>query len=97
MSKVVLTVSYEINPEKRSEYLEFMKQVKEKAQSVSKCAYSLFELKGRKNWFSEVFTFNSEEEYDNFDEDSMEELVDKINDEFVKDGKVKSTQMIEIL
>jgi hypothetical protein len=100
MSKVILTVSYEILSEKREEYLEYMKEIKEYILKKNNCEYSLFEQIGRKNLFSEIYSFNSKEDYDNFDEvedEQMEVLLDKLNSEFIKDGKVKSTQMIEVL
>ncbi|HEY9188788.1 MAG TPA: hypothetical protein VIR55_12910 [Ignavibacteria bacterium] len=99
MSKIILTVNYEVIPEKREEFLETMKIMKEKILAMNICSYSLYEQMGRKNKFSEIFIFNSNEDYDKFDEreDELEELVDKVNSEFVKEGRINSTQIIEVL
>jgi len=99
MSKVILTVSYEIYAEKREGFLSLMKEIKEKVMSMNICTYSVYEQMGRKNKFSEVYIFNSAEDYDKFDEqeETLDSLVDKVNTEFVKEGKVSSTQVIEVL
>jgi hypothetical protein len=99
MSKVILTVSYEIHPEKRDDYISLMNTLKERIALINSCSYSIYETIGRKNKFSEVYIFNSKEDYDNFDDqqETIEEIVSKINDEFVKEGKISSTQMMEVL
>ena len=99
MSKAILTVSYEIHPEKREEYISLMNKLKDVITSKNNCSYSIYETIGRKNKFSEVYIFNSKEDYDNFDDqqEDIEEIVNKINDEFVKEGKISSTQMMEAL
>jgi hypothetical protein len=99
MAKIILTVAYEIVPEQRSNYLEFMKKVKEYIKSKNSCEYSLFEMMSRKNWFTEIYTFKNTEDYDNFEEvedEKMEDLLEELNNNYVKDGKVKSSQMIEV-
>jgi hypothetical protein len=99
MSKVILTVSYEIYPEKREGFLSLMKTIKEKVSSKNICTYSIYEQIGRKNKFSEVYIFNTKEDYDKFDDqdEAFDELVDQVNAEFVKEGKVSSTQIIEVI
>jgi hypothetical protein len=99
MSKVILTVSYEIYPEKREGFLSLMKTIKEKISSKNICNYSIYEQLGRKNKFSEVYIFNTKEDYDKFDDqdEAIDELVNQINAEYVKDGKVSSTQIIEVI
>ncbi len=99
MSKVILTVSYEIYPEKREGFLALMKEIKDKVMAMNICTYSIYEQIGRKNKFSEVYIFNSKEDYDKFDEqeETLDSLVDQVNTEFVKEGKVSSTQVIEVL
>lgn len=99
MSKVILTVSYEIYPEKRDGFLSLMKEIKEKVMSMGLCTYSVYEQIGRKNKFSEVYIFNTKEDYDKFDEleETLDALVDKVNTEYVKEGKVSSTQVIEVI
>ena len=99
MSKVILTVSYEIHPEKKDDYISLMNKLKEIITANNNCSYSIYETIGRKNKFSEVYIFNSKEDYDNFDDqqEAIEEIVNQINSEFVKEGKISSTQMMEVL
>jgi quinol monooxygenase YgiN len=99
MSKVILTVGYEIHHEKRDDYISLMNKLKEVITSKNNCSYSIYETIGRKNKFSEVYIFNSKEDYDNFDDqqEAIEEIVNQINNEFVKEGKISSTQMLEVL
>jgi hypothetical protein len=100
MSKVILTLSYEVLAEKREKYLEFMKEMKEYILKKNNCEYSLFEQISKKNLFSEIYSFQNKETYDGFDEDEddqMEILLDKLNSEFIKDRKIKSTRMIEVV
>jgi len=99
MSKVILTVSYEIQPEKRDDYISLMSKLKEIITTNNNCSYSIYETIGRKNKFSEVYIFNSKEDYDNFDDqqEAIDEIVNQINNEFVKEGKISSTQMMEVL
>jgi hypothetical protein len=98
MPKVILQISYDIDPEKRNEYLALLKEMRTQFTQVRKKNYTVYEVKGRKNSFVEEFVCNSLEEYDaledNLDEKS-EELVNRL-EKLLKDGKAKYTTLVEV-
>ncbi len=97
MGKVIFTISYDIKPEKRDEYLSLVREMKKYFNTINKRDYSIFEQKGRKNGFSEIFIFNNIDEFNQLDDDDerMTELVRKL-DSLLVDGKMKYTTLIEI-
>jgi hypothetical protein len=97
MAKVIFTISYEVNPEKRDEFLALSQVMKAHVAKTNEKEYSIFEQKGKKNSFSEVFVFNSVDEYNQLDDqdEQMNELVQKLEGLLV-DGKMKYTTLIEI-
>ncbi|MBI1807248.1 MAG: hypothetical protein HYR76_09385 [Ignavibacteria bacterium] len=97
MAKVIFTISYDVNPEKREDYLALTQAMKEHfAQSNGK-EYSIYEHKGKKNSFSEVFVFKSMEEYDQLEDqdERMAQLVQQLETLLV-DGKMRYTTLIEL-
>ena len=97
MSKVILQISYDIDPQKREEYLSLAKEMKQHFGGERKKTYSVFEVKGRKNSFVEQFVCNSMEEYEALEDDmteSSEKLVERLA-AFLKDGKARYTTLIE--
>jgi len=97
MAKVVLTVQYEIKDEKREEYLATIEKMKSHLSSHPQVEYSVYEQKGKKNSFNEMFVSNSEEEYKQFEE-SDDEVADTLAQEiaeFSKDGKARYSTFIE--
>ncbi len=81
MPRVMFTISYSIKPEQRSSYLALIAEVKSHLVNVAKKNYSVFEVKGKKNQFVEVYVFANEEEYDALDEnqdDKTQELLSKL-------------------
>jgi antibiotic biosynthesis monooxygenase (ABM) superfamily enzyme len=97
MGKVIFTISYEIKPEKRDEYLSLTREMKEYFNTINKRDYSIFEQKGRKNGFTEIFIFNNIDEFNQLDDNDerMTELVQKL-ESLLMDGKMKYTTLIEI-
>lgn len=55
MGKVIFSVSYEIIPEKRDEYLVLMNKIKEQIKSSEDQDYTLFEDAERPNLMTEVY------------------------------------------
>lgn len=98
MPKVILQISYDIDPEKRNEYLSLLKEMRTQFTQVRKKSYVVYEVKGKKNSFVEEFVCNSMEEFDaledNLDEKS-EELVNRL-EKLLKDGKAKYTTLVEV-
>lgn len=98
MGKVIFTISYDIVPEKRDEYLPLSKKMKEHLlgkQGVGE--YSIFENKRKQNSFSEVFIFNSMEDYESLEDedDTMQGLMSQL-ETMLADGKMKYSTLVEV-
>ena len=99
MPRVMFTISYTIKPEGREAYLQLMAEMKKLFVAEGKKNYSVFEAKGKKNQFTEVFLTNSMEEFDALEDNQderTEALVRKI-EEFVDDGGMKYNTLVELL
>jgi L-rhamnose mutarotase len=95
----MFTISYGVKPEKREQYLQLAKEMKEHLTTVGKKDYSVFEVKGKRNQFTEVFITNSIEEYDALEDDqdeTTESLVRKL-EELVDDDGMKYGTIIEAI
>jgi hypothetical protein len=95
----MFTISYTIKPEGREAYLQLMGEMKKHFVTEAKKNYSVFEAKGKRNQFTEVFLTNSIEEFDALEDNQderTEALVQKI-EEFVDDGGMKYTTLVELL
>jgi len=98
MPKVLLQISYDIDPEKRETYLALVREMKNHFLMVRKKDYAVFEQKGKKNSFVEQFTSNSPEEFDALEDDQdekSEELVNQL-ETLMKDGTTKYMTLTEI-
>jgi L-rhamnose mutarotase len=98
MPRVILNISYDVYPEKREEYLILVKELKDHLFSVGQDNYSVFEQKGKKDHFSEVYIFDSMDSFDHFEDDEdgkTEGLFERLVGEFVKDGKMKYVTLLE--
>ena len=98
MSRVIFTIAYEIKPEKREEYLTLSKKMKEHLAGTKGKNYAIYEQKGKKNSFSEVFICNSQAEFDELEDNQDEQTEELINmlEPFLANGKSKYTTLIEI-
>jgi L-rhamnose mutarotase len=99
MSRVMFTISYSIKPELREQYLALVKEMKDHFTNVGRKNYAVYEAKGKKNQFTEVFVTNSVEEFDALEDNQDEktqELVGKLDD-FVDNGGMKYTTLVEAL
>jgi hypothetical protein len=97
MAKVIFTISYDVNPEKRDEFLTLSQAMKAHFTKTNGKEYSIFEQKGKRNSFSEVFVFSSVDEYNQLDDqdEQMNELVQKL-EALLVGGKMKYTTLIEL-
>jgi len=98
MPKVILQISYEIKPDKREDYLALAKELKNHFADERKKNYTIFEQKGKKNFFVEEFICNSIEEYEALEDgstESGEELVNRL-ETLIKDGKARYATLLEI-
>lgn len=98
MAKVILQISYEIHSEKRDAYLALATKLKAHFAGELKKNYSIFEQKGKKNFFVEQFECASMEEYEALEDGTTEggeALVNQL-ESVLKDGKAKYATLIEI-
>jgi len=98
MGKVIFTISYDIVPEKRAEYLPLSQKMKEHIlQKAGVGEYSIFENRRKQNSFSEVFIFNSIADYDGLEDedDTMQGLMSQL-ESMLTDGKMKYSTLVEV-
>lgn len=96
MSRVIFTIAYSIKPEARSAYEAHIARLKKHLTEAGK-NYSVFEVKGKKDQYMEMFITGTVEEYDALEDDlnpETESLVSQI-EEFVDGGGMKYTTYIE--
>lgn len=97
MSKIMFSISYDINPEKRDEYVALSQQMTEHLSRSNGKNYTIYEQKGKKNSFTEVFICASMEEYDELeDQDEMTSQMVQQLDGMLLNGKMKYTTLIEL-
>ena len=97
MPRVMFTISYGIKPENRDQYLALIGEMKHHLTTVGNRNYSVFEAKGRKNHFTEVFVTNSMEEFDSLEDtldEKAQELISTLEG-FVDDSGMKYNTLVE--
>mgnify|MGYP001590876592 FL=1 len=98
MSKVIFSIRYNIFPEKREEYLDMVRELKNIVKAEGLETYSVFEQKNKANNFEEVYIFKSKEAYENF-EDNTDERIDilmtKLSD-MIKEQTTQYTTLFEV-
>ncbi len=98
MPRVTLQISYDIDPNRRDDYLTLAKELKNHFAVERKKIYRIYEIKGKKNSFVEEFECASMEEYEALEDDmneNSEKLVDRL-EALLKDGKAKYTTLVEL-
>lgn len=97
MGKVIFTISYEVKPERREDYLALSQEMKSYLAGTAGKNYAIYEQKGKKNSFSEVFIFDSLEEYDQLEDqdEKMTEMVQRLEG-YLTNGKMKYTTLLEL-
>jgi quinol monooxygenase YgiN len=98
MSKVIFSIRYNIFSEKREEYLDVVRELKNIVKAEGLETYSVFEQKNKPNNFEEVYIFKSQEAYENF-EDNTDERIDilmtKLSD-MIKEQTTQYTTLFEV-
>jgi hypothetical protein len=96
MPRVFFTISYGIKPEAREGYDALVTKVKNHLTTVAKKNYAVFEVKGKKNQFMELFISESVEEFDALDnlDPESEALIGQI-EEFTDAEGMKYATYIE--
>jgi hypothetical protein len=99
MSKVLFTINYEIQGDKKEEYLKTIRELKSLIKAEGLESYSVYEVKGKPDRFQEQYIFSSDEAFENF-EDATDEriniLINKISGMTI-DHSTKYTTLIELL
>jgi hypothetical protein len=91
MSKILFEVNYNIYPGKREGYMQLINELKSYIKDVTQKDYFVYEDLKKKNNFSEIIFFDSNEEFDNFEDmqdDKIKELMSKIINNYVMEKKV---------
>lgn len=98
MSKVIFSIRYNIFPERRTEYLDVVRELKNIVKAEGLESYSVFEQKNKANNFEEIYIFKNQESYENF-EDSTDERIDilmtKLSD-MIKEQTTQYTTLFEV-
>ena len=95
MSKVLLEINYEVQPSKREEYLKLISELKTGYENSKIAKLEVFEVQGSPNNFMEIYTYESEEAFQNADDSAFDEVVVRINDCLVPD-KLRSYTLHQI-
>ncbi len=97
MGKIIFTISYDIKPEKRSDYLALSLEMRKHFAATNGREYAIYEQKGKKNSFQEIFVFDNMEEYDKMEDqdDAMSDLVQRL-ESLLASGKMKYTTLVEL-
>jgi L-rhamnose mutarotase len=96
MSKVLFSISYDIIPDKRTEYLDVVRELKSIIKSEGLESYSVYEQKSKVNSFKEVYIYESEEAWEEADE-ALNERVDILMTKLSDLIKEKTTQYSTLL
>ncbi|MBU0558061.1 MAG: antibiotic biosynthesis monooxygenase [Bacteroidetes bacterium] len=98
MPKVIFSIKYDIEPEKREEYLTVIKELKSLIGSEGIESYTVYEQKNKKNHFVEIYTFANAQAYEDFDDDPSERvniLMNKLSD-MVKQHSTEYATLFEV-
>jgi len=98
MSKVIFSIRYNVFPEKREEYLDVVRELKNIVKADGLESYSVFEQKNKPNNFEEIYIFKNKDSYENF-EDNTDERIDilmtKLSD-MIKEQSTQYTTLFEV-
>ncbi len=95
MAKVLLEISYEVQPSRREDYMNLISELKSRYDDSKIAKLEVFEVQGASNNFMEIYTYESQESFNNADDSSFDEIVVKVNECLVAD-KLKSYTLHEI-
>jgi hypothetical protein len=98
MAKVLLSIRYEIESSRRDEYLGVIRELKSVLKTDGLESYSVFEVKGKPNNFEEIYTYSSEQSYEEADDSDNERiniLINKIT-EMAVNNSTKYTTLYEL-
>ncbi len=98
MSKVIFSIKYDILPERRTDYLDVVRELRNLVKSEGLESYSVYEQKGKKDSFEEIYIYTNKEAWENSDE-NIDERVDilmtKLSD-MIKDKSTHYSTLFEV-
>lgn len=98
MAKVIFSIKYSILPEKRNDYLDVIRELKNLVKTEGLESYSVFETKGKPNDFEEIYIFKDHQAYEDFDDQSDERvdiLMTKLSD-MIKQQSTHYSTLFEV-
>jgi hypothetical protein len=99
MPKIIFQINYDVFPEKREDYLNTIKELRNHLKIGNDKSYFVMEDKSKENNFTEVYICRDESEYENIEnnmDDTVFELTNRMFNDYVVDKKAKYTTMFEI-
>jgi len=91
MPKVVFEVRYKVKNNKKEEYFLLIGKLKELISNHFNNLYFVLKDSKDENLFYELFIFDSEEQFDAFEDNQPEEIAEIMNrlyDEFIEKGSI---------
>ncbi len=98
MSRVIFTIKYEVLEDKKDDFLDVIRELKIIVKADGLESYSVYAVKGKKNMYEEIYQFENQETYDNYDDVADERtdiLMNKLSD-LVKPGSTEYLTLIEM-
>jgi hypothetical protein len=95
MGKVLLEINYEVQPSRRDEYLKLIGELKAGYDESKIAKLEVYEIQGSPNNFMEIYTYDSEESFQNADDSSFDDIDVKIYECLVPD-KLRSYTLHQI-
>ena len=74
MSKILFTINYEIQQERKEEYIRTVRELKNLIKAEGLESYKVYRTKGKSNRFEEQYIFSSDEAFDSFEDDADERI-----------------------
>ena len=99
MGKIIFQISYEVKPDSREDYLSSIKELEQHIRANSNRNYMVFEDKNNKNFFTEMYICENEEEYDSLEDntdDKTFEITKKLFSDYIIGKKANYTTFYEI-
>ena len=95
MEKVVFAIKYEVLEEKITDFLDVVRELKNIVKVEGLESYTVFAVKGKKNVYQEIYTFESAEAYDNYD-DAADERTDILMNKLADLVKPNTTEYLTL-
>ncbi|MCB0745013.1 MAG: hypothetical protein H6613_01510 [Ignavibacteriales bacterium] len=98
MGRVIFSVNYDIIPEKRVEYLDIVRELKNIVKSDGLESYSVYEQKSKENSFQEIYVYKTEQAWEDSDEienERVDILMTKLSD-LIKDKSTHYSTLFEV-